>query len=120
LRTTTFQKERDSVKPCVVSVLIYLAWSSSTICLDPNEYDDPTRFYPERFINEDLYKPLAGHWAFGMGRRGYTFANKLMTVCVGYVLAIRNLWIAMAKMAYCFDVAHPEVHTSFMDILMAG
>jgi hypothetical protein len=67
-----FPKEHDSVSPFLVLILI-LAWSSSTICLDPNEYDDPTRFYPERFLNEDLYKPLAGHWAFGMGRRGKPF-----------------------------------------------
>src|SRR2546423_2039876 len=40
------------------------------ISLDPEEYPDPKRFFPERFLNEDLEKPLAGHWSFGMGRRG--------------------------------------------------
>jgi cytochrome P450 len=101
--------------------MLILAWSSSTICLDPNEYDDPTRFYPERFMNEDLYKPLAGHWAFGMGRRGSPPFQKRVNraVCVGYVLAIRNLWIAMAKMAYCFDVKHPDVSLLIM-ALIAG
>jgi hypothetical protein len=32
--------------------------------------DDPIRFYPERFLNDDLDKPLEGHWSFGLGRRG--------------------------------------------------
>jgi len=41
-----------------------------TMALDPNEYDEPKRFLPERFMNEDLNKPLVGHWSFGMGRRG--------------------------------------------------
>ena len=41
-----------------------------TVALDPNEYEEPKRFLPERFLNEDLNKPLAGHWSFGMGRRG--------------------------------------------------
>lgn len=48
-----------------------LAWSRRFLARDQNVYpDDPLRFYPERFLNDDLDKPLAGHWAFGMGRRG--------------------------------------------------
>jgi len=75
------------------------------------EYPDPKRFYPERFMNEDLDKPLAGHWSFGMGRRGTlsSFTDNLTIVCVGYVLAMRNLWIATARILYCFDVAYAGV-----------
>jgi cytochrome P450 len=42
-------------------------WNSFAIALDPNEYEDPERFYPERFLNEDLANPVKGHWAFGPG-----------------------------------------------------
>jgi cytochrome P450 len=71
--------------------------------------DDPMRFYPERFLNDELDKPLAGHWAFGMGRRGNSIMFHLIVVCAGYVLAMKNLWISMAKLMYCFDVALAEV-----------
>lgn len=29
------------------------------ISLNPNDYTDPTRFYPERCLNPDLNKPLS-------------------------------------------------------------
>jgi Cytochrome P450 len=51
----------------------------SVLVQDPDVYhDDPLRFYPERFMNEDLSKPLAGHWAFGAGRRGI---HNTMGIC---------------------------------------
>lgn len=43
-------------------------WNASSIALDPREYEDPERFYPERFLNEDLDNPMKGHWAFGAGK----------------------------------------------------
>jgi Cytochrome P450 len=60
---------RGLVFPSAVRVVI-VAWSAMPISLNPDEYPDPKRFYPERFLNDDLDKPLAGHWSFGMGRRG--------------------------------------------------
>ncbi|KAM6529331.1 hypothetical protein FALCPG4_007470 [Fusarium falciforme] len=29
-----------------------------------SEYEQPDRFWPERFLNEDLDKPIKGHLAF--------------------------------------------------------
>ena len=37
------------------------------ISLDPKEYDEPTKFKPERFLNDDLYNPLKGHFGYGAG-----------------------------------------------------
>lgn len=34
---------------------------------NPNEYDQPARFMPERFLNENLDKRLHGHQGFGAG-----------------------------------------------------
>jgi len=37
------------------------------ISLSEKEYEQPLRYWPERFMNKDLHNPLAGHWAFGPG-----------------------------------------------------
>jgi len=76
LKTTIFLLERDSVYPG--QKIIDEAWSSASVALDPHEYEEPKRFLPERFLNEDLNKPLAGHWSFGMGRRGTSILSNLL------------------------------------------
>lgn len=38
------------------------------IALDPKEYAEPERFWPERFLNEHLDNALQGHWGFGAGK----------------------------------------------------
>jgi cytochrome P450 len=35
--------------------------------MDASEYENPETFLPERFMNEDLDKPIKGHLAFGAG-----------------------------------------------------
>ncbi|KAH8587938.1 cytochrome P450 [Bisporella sp. PMI_857] len=68
-------------------------WNAWAISLSPKEYEQPERFWPERFMNEDLNNTLKGHWAFGPGRR----------VCVGWSVGESNVWIAIARLIYCFD-----------------
>jgi cytochrome P450 len=41
-------------------------WNSFNIAMDPNEYDEPQRFWPERFMNKDVNNVVKGHW-FGPG-----------------------------------------------------
>ena len=43
-------------------------WNAWAIALDPKEYPEPERFYPERFMNADLNNSLKGHWSFGPGK----------------------------------------------------
>jgi hypothetical protein len=45
-------------------VVTYNNWG---IANDPSEYDQPERFWPERFLDEDLDKFLKGHLGFGAG-----------------------------------------------------
>lgn len=42
-------------------------WNATAIALDPNEYEQPERFWPERFLNDDVDHVLKGHWSFGPG-----------------------------------------------------
>jgi cytochrome P450 len=39
------------------------------ISLNPNEYSEPSRFNPERFLDPDVYNPLKGHFGYGAGIR---------------------------------------------------
>jgi cytochrome P450 len=43
-------------------------WNAWNIALDPKEYEDPERFWPERFLNQDINNVTKGHWSFGPGK----------------------------------------------------
>ncbi|KAF0320397.1 cytochrome P450 [Colletotrichum asianum] len=73
------------------TIVTYNQWA---IANSTDEYEQPERFWPERFINDDLDKPAKGHLGFGAGRR----------LCVGYNVAITNLHISLARLVYCFDI----------------
>ncbi|EXJ73906.1 uncharacterized protein A1O5_02200 [Cladophialophora psammophila CBS 110553] len=82
-------------------------WNAWAIALSPDEYEDPERFWPDRFLNDDLASPLKGHWAFGPGRR----------VCAGWKVGEMNVWIAIARLLYCFDFTQvPEKPIDTMTI----
>ena len=44
-----------------------VTWNMHHLSRSPDEYQDPERFWPERFMDDDLNNPLKGHWAFGAG-----------------------------------------------------
>jgi len=50
-------------------------WNATAIALDPREYEQPERFWPERFLNDDLDHVLKGHWSFGPGRAKSSFVG---------------------------------------------
>ncbi|KAF2795132.1 cytochrome P450 [Melanomma pulvis-pyrius CBS 109.77] len=75
-------------------------WNAWAIALNEKEYEQPERFWPERFMNEHLNSALKGHWGFGPGRR----------VCVGWKVGEMNVWIAIARLLYCFDFEEDEDH----------
>ncbi|KAL1610537.1 hypothetical protein SLS60_002206 [Paraconiothyrium brasiliense] len=64
-------------------------WNAWHIALNPDEYPDPLRFWPERWLDpkiqavdpSKIQDPLAGHWSFGAGRR----------VCTGYHVGDSNV-----------------------------
>jgi cytochrome P450 len=110
-------------------------WNSWAIALSEDEYEDPERFWPERWLKGDgsgkvvvqgaeegawrdgLEDPLKGHWSFGAGRRvctGYQygfsplleFLDSCLTVCS---VGDGNVWIAAARLLACFDFEAVEV-----------
>ncbi|PVH70254.1 cytochrome P450 [Cadophora sp. DSE1049] len=73
-------------------------WNVTSIALDLNEYEDPLRFWPDRFLNDDLNDVQKGHWSFEPGRRS----------CPGYNVGETNIWIVIARLLYCFDFEQYE------------
>jgi cytochrome P450 len=43
-------------------------WNATAIALDERGYEDPERFWPERFMNDDVNNVIKGHWSFGPGK----------------------------------------------------
>ena len=78
-------------------------WNNWAIALSEQEYEDPTRFWPERWLKdgdeEVLADPLKGHWSFGAGRR----------VCTGYHVGDSNVWIAASRLLTCFNFEEVKV-----------
>lgn len=57
--------------------------------------DGPNAFEPERWMDGNEASISQGLWVFGGGRR----------ICVGYKLAQTQLFVAFARLVYCFDYA---------------
>ena len=57
-----------------------------------NGYDD---FDPERWLNGNENNVVDGLWVFGGGRR----------ICVGYKVAQQALFVAIARLIFCFDIS---------------
>ncbi|RAL07157.1 cytochrome P450 [Aspergillus homomorphus CBS 101889] len=57
--------------------------------------EEPDCFDPSRWLDGNERNITHGLWAFGGGRR----------ICVGYRVAQQALYIAMARIIYCFDLS---------------
>ncbi|KAI0697620.1 cytochrome P450 [Cerioporus squamosus] len=79
------------------TVIIANVWS----CMrDPEVYDEPESFRPERFISDGKLDPLVrdpGAFIFGFGRR----------ICPGRYFAQTGLFITVASILHVFDITPP-------------
>ncbi|KAJ3579779.1 hypothetical protein NPX13_g784 [Xylaria arbuscula] len=71
---------------------------------DPNVYENPDSFYPERFLGDDLDASTSlnqpdfrkrDHFHYGFGRR----------VCQGVFVAEASLYIAFSRIIWAFDIS---------------
>lgn len=71
-----------------------------------NEFDDADDFKPERWIEGPKNEKIPNFWGFGGGRR----------ICVGWKVAEQALFIAFARLLYCFEFS-PVCHSLLVPFL---
>ncbi|KAK6086175.1 Fumitremorgin C synthase 4 [Seiridium cupressi] len=96
---------------------------------DPDEYNEPDAFNPDRFLanplgikstGSSLDEALADHsrrptYGFGAGRR----------VCAGQRMAENSMMMTMSKLLWTFDIIAEKkldtaIHTAFKDAILTG
>jgi cytochrome P450 len=51
------------------------------ISLNAKEYHDPTKFHPDRFLNENLWNPLKDHYGYGAGTVSSVTNSRTARLC---------------------------------------
>ncbi|KAL9228386.1 hypothetical protein vseg_003975 [Gypsophila vaccaria] len=96
---------RETIEPCKygeyeIPAKTTVFVNAKAISMDPNVWDNPTKFEPERFVHSTV--DYRGHdfelIPFGVGRRA----------CPGINFAILLIEITLANFLYCFDWSLPE------------
>ncbi|KAI0763639.1 cytochrome P450 [Trametes elegans] len=76
---------------------------------DPETYDCPSEFRPERFIKDGKLDPTVRDpvaFIFGFGRRRVLLGPSA-TICPGRYLALQSLFINIASLLHVFDISLP-------------
>ena len=81
-------------------------WAISS---NPNEYNDPEKFDPDRFLNEDLWSLTKGHYGYRAGQQTYA----------GLRVAQDSMLIFVSRFIYCFDVLEDPV-SHLLGIIWTG
>ncbi|CAJ2509330.1 Uu.00g143560.m01.CDS01 [Anthostomella pinea] len=96
------------------TVLVLNTW---TMHHNQERYSDPMNFNPDRYLKDQLSSAQSSnladpnqrdHWMFGAGRR----------ICPGMIVAEREIWLAISRMLWAFDLEAAEGHP--IDLMMFG
>ncbi|XP_075479927.1 strychnine-11-hydroxylase-like [Primulina tabacum] len=97
---------RETTEDCIIDnkyeipAKTRVIFNAAAIGTDPKYWDNPEKFYPERFLNSDT--DFRGHHfellPFGAGRRG----------CPGISFAISLVELALANLLFSFDWEIPQ------------
>jgi cytochrome P450 len=79
------------------------SWNYYHISMSDEEFENAREFRPERYLNEQVYDVLSGNLGFGIGSFLSREADQGRRVCVGYLVAARNMFIVFSRLLYCFD-----------------
>lgn len=79
------------------TILMVNAWAMHR---DPNLWDEPNKFVPERFEGAEIEKEGLKFVAFGRGRRA----------CPGVCMALRTVSLALGAFVQCFEWERPSEH----------
>ena len=82
-----------------------VAMNQYAIFYDPAHYEDPEKFWPQRFLhpdgstasNDDDKSNIPNRWVFGAGRR----------ICPGMHFSVNGMYIALAKVLWAFEIRKP-------------
>ena len=64
-------------------------------------------FKPDKWLNGQKQNISHGIWQFGGGRR----------ICIGYKIAQQELFLAVARLVYCFDYAAVRLAPSLLHLM---
>lgn len=96
---------------------------------DPDEYDEPDTFNPERFLASPLglkYKESPTDADFGDQSRRPTYGfGAGRRICAGQRMAENSMLITMSKLLWSFDIVagaelDTAVQTAFKDAILTG
>ncbi|CAE6446761.1 unnamed protein product [Rhizoctonia solani] len=93
-----YTQEDETVGEYVIPKGTMVIGNLWTMLHDPELYDNPEKFWPERFLR-DKPDPDPATYAFGFGRR----------ICPGLHIAQQSLWLTISNILANFDIS--KAHT---------
>jgi len=106
--TDRMAQENDEYNGIPIAKGTYLVTYIYSVHHSAHYWEDPERFWPERFAPENAKgRPAFAHIPFGGGPR----------LCIGNNFAIMEMQLVLAEMARRYDCESLEAHPPFVPLL---